>query len=248
MTLNLSDRGAHGVYPKQWSILEALLWIATGDLQAVQGLGAIAASVEWISWPREVRMGAAAVAASEHIRDYACRCGQSGRNARAVRAWDRLTAEAQSDPDNSWLREEASERWCICVSEVAQRLLSALREKRIVRVEGAKVDWHAVSVPDVVSGRPDLTTLPASEVRRIWPRGWSGKATVSDLALETLEAFLMEHQPKTRNAYNMVRAAFPDHYASKDCVETACRRLFPERRRGRPRNVPAHAETTRRDI
>ncbi|WP_230629306.1 hypothetical protein [Sphingomonas sp. Leaf37] len=240
MTLDLKDAGAGGVYRKSWSVLEAALWIATGDVQTVQGLGAVMASDEWMDWSQDTRAGAAAVAVADHIEAHACRCDRSGSNAAAARAWARLTPDAQLDPCYSWLREDAEDRWCLCLDRVTRLLLSSLREGRVTISEDKATDWQALDPIDLAAGRPVGVTLVSADIRRLWPEGWTNKALrTAILPAEMLDAYLLKHQPNTREAYEAVRSAFPGHNATKVMVESACQRLFPDRRRGRKSNVPA---------
>lgn len=240
MTLDLKQAGAGGMYRKSWSVLEAALWIATGDVQTVQGLGAVMAADEWMDWSHDTRAGAAAVAVADHIEAHACRCDRSGINAAAARAWARLTPDAQLDPSYSWLREDAEDRWCLCLERVTRLLLSSLREGRITISEGMATDWQAIDPSDLAAGHPVGVTLVSADIRRLWPEGWTNKPQrAAILPAEMLDDYLRKHQPNTRDAYEAVRTQFADYTVTKVMVLSACQRIFPDRHRGRKPNVPA---------
>lgn len=237
MTLNLANHGKAGSNKDEWTVLESILWIATGDNQSVRGLGVMMSSPDWMGCEAGFKRAVAATAKSEYIEAYHCKCGVSAGNKTAQALWRRMPSASKERFATSLLRECAEDRWCDCYSQVAQLLLSSLN-KGLLKEEGADpFDWGLVTLAEILAGNPGKQ-FRASRVRTVFPTGWKGKGRLSPISGEELDAFLIEHKPRTNVAYDLVMAAFPEKVVTKREVAAACKRVFPNRTRGRPRNIP----------
>lgn len=236
MTLNFAEHGKDGSNKDKWTVLESILWIATGDNQSVRGLGVMMGSPDWVKY-KERKSAVAVIAVSEYIEAYHCKCGISAGNKTAQTLWRRMSPASKERFATSLLRECAEDRWCDCYTQVAQLLLSSLNKGSLEEEGVDPFDWGSVTLDEILAGSPGKK-FRASRVRTLFPTGWKGMERLSPLSEEELDNFLIEHNPRTNAAYNTVLAAFPEKVVTKREVAAACQRVFPNRTRGRPRNIP----------
>ena len=174
----------------EWSIVEAITWIATRDLRMVSGVApyeANAASTLALGFGREqialAERCVAGVAAEEIARSF-CKCDRKFDSRACVEDWNALSPEEQrsaardSGAKNSNLYRWAHTYRCACFESAARALFTAAATGRIGAVIGERKVFRLLWLQadyDLDQGL-SLGGHPAGQVsfasavaRRLWP-------------------------------------------------------------------------------
>lgn len=189
----------------EWTVLEAVAWIGSRDMQLVSGVAPFVAN--YTMFPVEVRAGAACTAVKADIAKH-CECspGQDPRwpaeMARVDTLWEVLSPEQKADPEKIERRKELEEMarssLCRCYDNSAKALFDACAAGDLVghglNSKGEermlpRSAWSARKYNDFSRiGQWSEVLLLASEIQARWPARSAASVAVEGTVRDEMKA------------------------------------------------------------